>query len=164
MIRDLNLKKEAVMSLYLVQHGKSYPENIDPEKGLTPEGADDVTRIAGVAKNYRVHLSSLWHSGKKRARQTAEIINSVTGSDRGIEERPGMGPRDDVRAIQEIITDDDIMLVGHMPFMSRLASLLITGSEEKPVFKFQNGGIVCLEKQPESSLWIIKWALMPAVR
>jgi phosphohistidine phosphatase len=55
------------------------------------------------------------------------------------------------------------MLVGHLPFMERLTSFLITGSIDKPVFKFQNSGIVCLDKDPEPQAWVIRWALMPKI-
>ncbi|MBT4364970.1 MAG: hypothetical protein HOD17_10835 [Desulfobacteraceae bacterium] len=55
------------------------------------------------------------------------------------------------------------MIVGHLPFLDRLTSFLITGSVDKSVFKFQNGGIVCLIKEPENDSWVIKWALMPDI-
>jgi phosphohistidine phosphatase len=55
------------------------------------------------------------------------------------------------------------MLVGHLPFMERLTSYLITGSIDIPVFKFQNGGIVCMDKDPDSRSWLIRWALMPKI-
>jgi phosphohistidine phosphatase len=55
------------------------------------------------------------------------------------------------------------MLVGHLPFMERLTSYLITGSIDKPVLKFQNGGIVCLDKDVDSGFWIIRWTLMPKI-
>ena len=55
------------------------------------------------------------------------------------------------------------MLVGHLPFMERLAAHLITGRADKPVFLFQNGGIVCVEQHPESGDWAIKWTLMPNI-
>jgi phosphohistidine phosphatase len=55
------------------------------------------------------------------------------------------------------------MLVGHLPFMERMTAFLITGSIDKPVFKFQNSGIVCLDKDPEAKAWVIRWALMPKI-
>jgi phosphohistidine phosphatase len=55
------------------------------------------------------------------------------------------------------------MLVGHLPFMERMTSFLITGSTENPVFKFQNSGIVCLDQDPETKSWFIKWTLMPNI-
>jgi len=39
----------------------------------------------------------------------------------------------------------------------------VVGSNEKAIFKFQNGGIVCLDKESDSQSWIIKWALMPDI-
>ncbi len=62
------------MALYLVQHGKSLSKEEDPEQGLSAEGSADVTRIAEVAKGYHVRPNRILHSGKKRARQTAEIF------------------------------------------------------------------------------------------
>jgi len=55
------------------------------------------------------------------------------------------------------------MLVGHLPFMGRLTSYLITASVDTPVFKFQNSGILCLDKDPDIGSWVIKWALMPKI-
>jgi phosphohistidine phosphatase len=55
------------------------------------------------------------------------------------------------------------MLVGHLPFMERLTAFLITGSIDRPVFKFQNSGIVRLDKDPETQAWVILWSLMPAI-
>ena len=75
----------------------------------------------------------------------------------------GLGPLDDVTRVS-VRNEDNIMLVGHLPFMERLASYLITGATEKKVFKFQNGGIVCLDKEPESGDWFVKWALVPTIR
>ena len=75
-----------------------------------------------------------------------------------------MNPLDDVTAFADKIDSAaNRMLVGHLPFMSRLASHLITGSIELPVFKFQNSGIVCLDKDPDSQAWFIKWTLMPNI-
>lgn len=62
------------MALFLVQHGLSSPREIDPEKGLSEQGTSQVKRIAQVAAGYGVAVSRICHSGKKRARQTAEIF------------------------------------------------------------------------------------------
>jgi phosphohistidine phosphatase len=56
------------------------------------------------------------------------------------------------------------MLVGHLPFMERLAAYLVTGSWERRIIKFQNGGIVCLDKESETGGWFIKWTLMPNIK
>ena len=72
------------MALYLVQHGQSHSKDTDPAQGLTEEGRATVTRIASVAKGYNVPVACILHSGKKRARETAEII---AGGDRPNVER-----------------------------------------------------------------------------
>jgi len=62
------------MPLFLVQHGKNLPKEQDPEKGLSEEGKNEVERIAALAVRYGVSVSAIKHSGKKRARETAEIF------------------------------------------------------------------------------------------
>ncbi len=152
------------MALYLVQHGKSLPKEIDSEQGLTDEGIADVERIAGVAKSYGIVVSSIQHSGKKRARQTAEIFASALKPERGVSEISRINPLDDVRTIADgLRSEENPMLVGHLPFMERLASYLVTGSAQMRIFKFQNGGIVCLDREPGAPSWFIKWALMPKI-
>lgn len=152
------------MALYLVQHGKSLPKDVDPAKGLSEEGIADVQRIAEVAAGYNCKVGKISHSGKKRAKQTAEIFNSNLNPQNGIEEISGINPLDDVTEFSKTLSaEDNQMIVGHLPFMERLTSYLIIDSTEPPVFKFQNGGIVCLDKHPDTQNWIIKWALMPNI-
>jgi phosphohistidine phosphatase len=152
------------MTLYLVQHGRSLPRDIDPEQGLSEEGVADTERIAAVAKGYDVAVARIGHSGKKRARQTADIFASALRPAGGIGETAGLKPLDDAAAMEEkICSENGVMLVGHLPFMERLTSHLITGAAEKPVFKFQNSGIVCLERDDATGFWAITWTLMPAI-
>ncbi len=152
------------MSLYLVQHGKANKKEIDPEKGLSDDGIRDVRRIADVARGYCIHVSCIKHSGKKRALQTAELFASVIGAENGIKEINCINPKDDVVGFAEDADfEDDLMVVGHLPFMEKLVSYLVTGSIEKSIFKFQNGGIVCLEKNTDMDSWLIKWTLMPRI-
>jgi len=152
------------MALLLVQHGKSLPKDKDPAKGLSEEGISEVKHIAGIAKKGGVNVTRIMHSGKKRALQTAEIFASALKPDGGIQEIEGIKPLDGVAAFADKIEiSDNLMLVGHLPFMERLTSYLITGSIEKLVFKFQNGGILCMDKDPETKAWLIKWALMPDI-
>lgn len=152
------------MALFLVQHGKSHPKDIDPEQGLTDEGQSEVARIADVARGYGVKVDAILHSTKKRARQTAEIMARALNPAGGLQEKTGLKPMDDVTAMGGLIdTAPNVMLVGHLPFMPRLTSWLITGSIEPPVFQFQNGGIVCLQENADLGGWVIVWSLMPNI-
>ncbi len=153
------------MALYVVQHGKNLPKAEDPEKGLSVEGKMETERIAGVAKGYRVKVSRIVHSGKKRARETAEVLASVLSPADGLESRSGMNPLDDVRAFADSIDlDKNVMLVGHLPFLERLIGLLVCGDPDLTVFKLQNSGILCLDRFAEVKNPVIRWALMPSIR
>ena len=152
------------MALYLVQHGKSLLKEQDPEKGLSEQGLSDVEGIAEVARAYAVKVTRIQHSGKKRAYQTADIFATNLNPEGGVLETSGLKPMDDVSDIANTIDSrDNIMLVGHLPFMERLTSFLITGSIDNPVLKFQNGGIVCMDRDPDNQYWFIKWTLVPLI-
>jgi phosphohistidine phosphatase len=152
------------MPIFLVQHGRCLPKEADPEKGLSDEGKREVERIAEVAAHYGVQVDRIVHSGKKRARQTAQRFASALKPRRGSQEMAGLRPLDAVKPVADALSGNErLMLVGHLPFMSRLASYLVTGSAETPVFEFQNGGIVCLNHQAASKTWIIQWTLMPTI-
>ena len=152
------------MALFLVQHGKSLSKEIDPTRGLTEEGIRDVKMIAGIARGYSVKPKCIKHSGKKRAFQTAEILGEILVPDKGVLEINGINPMDDVISVaEEVISNDHVMLVGHLPFMEKMTSYLVAGVEDITVFKFQNGGIVCLDQLPLPYGWLIKWALMPNI-
>ena len=152
------------MSLYLIQHGKNKPKDQDPEQHLSAQGREEVQRIAEAAGALNLPLQLIQHSPKTRAKETAEIFASSLKPAQGIQEREGIKALDDVTSIApELNSDQDLMLVGHLPFMERLCTYLITGYQEPPVIAFQNGGIVCLEQDPESGNWLIRWTLLPSV-
>lgn len=152
------------MSIYLVQHGKSLPKEADPEKGLSEKGISEVKLIAGVAKNYQIEVKKIVHSGKKRAKQTAALFAEALRPSEGVSESAGLGPLDDVNAlVQKLDPNSDLMLVGHLPFMENLLCRLTTGADGHPIFRFQNGGVVCLDQEEKSGDWFISWALMPYV-
>jgi phosphohistidine phosphatase len=152
------------MALYLIQHGKSLSKDQDPDQGLSAEGIAETEQIAKLAKDAGVAVYQIRHSVKTRARQTAEIFAGALNPKQGIREVNGIKPLDDVAAYAaDIDPAEDIMLVGHLPFMERMTAFLITESIDKTVFKFQNSGIVCLDKDPQAQAWVIQWALMPKI-
>lgn len=155
------------MALYLVQHGLSAAKDVDPEKGLTEQGRAGSERIAEVARGYAIKVEKVVHSGKKRAEQTAKIYHETLSIDTPMEVVADIGPLDDVRIFAETFTSEkNMMVVGHLPYMERLVSFLITGSPETFVYKFQNSGIVCLDRgsgDDEEKGWYIKWTLNPNI-
>ena len=150
------------MALFLVQHGLTLPKDQDPEKGLSEKGFEDTKRIANVAVSYKIPVSKILHSGKKRARETASIFNSALRIKKPAEKIDGISPMDDVKALADKINlKSDIMIVGHLPFLEKMVSYLTTGNQDLKVYQFQNSGIVCLDHEQES--WFIKWTLNPDI-
>jgi len=150
------------MALFLVQHGKSLPKEKDPDQGLSREGLEETQRLAALAAENYVQVMRIIHSGKKRALQTAEIFVKTLEPEAGMTKGAGLAPLDDVAAFAATLNNEEnIMVVGHLPFMERLASLLLAGSTEKPVIRFQNSCIVCLDTEDAAEPWFIRWALYP---
>ena len=150
------------MKLYLVQHAKAASKEIDPQRPLTEEGLRDIQKVAEFIKPSDLCVDYLWHSGKKRAAQTAEVLAEVIKVDNTLTAHDGLGPTDDVTVLKAELASatDDIMIVGHLPFLAKLASLLLTGSELADTVAFKQGGIVCLSRCKEDK-WQIDWMVTP---
>lgn len=152
------------MSLFLVQHGQSVEKDVDAARPLSETGVATVTRMAAVARDHHVHVSSIIHSGKTRACQTADILAAALHPSEGVRAWSGLDPHDDVTVLAERLrAEENRMIVGHLPFLERLLSFLTTGNPDSRVLRFQNGCIVCLDRDREASTWYIKWTLMPDV-
>lgn len=65
------------MKLYLVQHGEAVSKQEDPERPLSEQGTRDVQAMAGFLKHAGIKVVRVWHSGKRRAEQTAIILAKV---------------------------------------------------------------------------------------
>ncbi len=150
------------MTLYLVQHAKAASAQADPERPLTEDGRRDIQKIAAFIKTLNLSVDYLWHSGKKRAAQTADALAEVVEIRIETTARDGLAPNDDVTVIKNEIeaAQHDIMLVGHLPFLDKLASLLLTGSESASAVAFKNAGIVCLDCCDENQ-WQLNWMIIP---
>lgn len=150
-----------MMRIYLVQHGEATSEEIDPARPLTQKGREDVERVAGFIGG--LHIPSIIHSGKTRAFQTAEILSQAVIPKVEPVQRDGLLPNDPVEPIyRELMNlEEDVMVVGHLPFLSRLASMLLVGSTEEEIIRFQMGGVVCLVR--EDGRFKIKWMVTPDI-
>jgi phosphohistidine phosphatase len=62
------------MFVYLVQHAEAKRAEEDPNRGLTEQGAQSITRVAQYVGKLPVAVSRILHSGKTRALRTAEIL------------------------------------------------------------------------------------------
>jgi len=151
------------MALFLVQHGKSLPKEKDPDQGLSKEGLAETQAMANLAAENNLQVMRIVHSGKKRALQTAEIFVKALEPEAGLLKVGGLAPLDDVSVFAATLNNEEnIMVVGHLPFMEKLVAFLVARAVDKTILKFQNSGIVCLDTEDITEPWFIKWALFPS--
>jgi phosphohistidine phosphatase len=137
------------MELYLVQHGEAKPESEDPERPLTDRGTEAVRRIAAWAARIGVQVGQIRHSGKRRAEQTAALMGERLNPPKGVIVAEGLKPNDDPSPLAEALRSEheSLMVVGHLPYLGRLASLLVVDDPDGGIIRFQQAGIVCLDRQ-----------------
>jgi len=146
------------MRLYLIQHAEAKAKEEDPERRLTEAGEDSARAMARHLRKLKLQVREIWHSGKLRAEQTADIFAGALGQERAVKVRPHLDPMDDPAPVAGELAAraQDLMIVGHLPHLSRLASLLLTGSQGELIL-FRNAGIVCLERSEQG--WRLVWML-----
>ena len=149
------------MEFYLVRHGEAKPATEDPRRPLNERGRREVEKVARAATAKGIKVSRILHSDKLRAKETAEILVRALSPARGVRETKGLGPEDDpfVAKAELEVAVDSLMLVGHLPHLGRLVSLLLTGDPERRPIDFPAAGVVCLSR--EKGKWKIRWTLNP---
>jgi phosphohistidine phosphatase len=152
------------MLLYLVQHAEAKSEEEDPQRGLTDRGLADIEGVASFAERVGVKVSQIFHSGKTRALQTAEVLSRHLRPEKGISQTDGLAPMDDpfIWFKRTMDMDEDIMLVGHLPHLARLADLLLYGDTDKGIVDFRMGCILALKRADDGS-WSVQWMVTPEV-
>lgn len=152
------------MAIYLVQHGLAAKDEITNEKILSKEGRETTDFMAKLALTKKIKVSKIIHSSKIRAVETAEIFAKYLTTDKKTEAVEGLNPNDPPELFKEKLknNDENMMIVGHLPFLEKLVAQLILSKNQPLIMKFQNSGIVCLERDANES-WFIKWTLMPTV-
>lgn len=151
------------MNLYLVQHGEARPKEEDPERSLSDKGMADVTKIAKYAATQcNMQVDKICHSGKLRAAQTAGILAEHLGIS-SLVKVDGIRPLDvpDTWVAKLKEKSEDLLIVGHLPHLARLATSLLCGAGENVLVRFQTGGILALKR--EDLQWQVQWMVVPEI-
>ncbi len=151
------------MKIYLMQHGRAMSKEENPERPLTEQGKDDVGRVSALLVQAGSQLSEIRHSGKRRAEDTANIVAQHLQMQEKVIAVEGTNPLDDAIPVAEALQKqtEPVMLVGHLPFLSKLVSYLLIGNTEETIVQFQMGGVICLVKQDDT--WAVAWMTVPDV-
>jgi phosphohistidine phosphatase len=113
--------------IVIMRHGHAMPSETDPDRGLTETGIADSIYVADQLAAAGIRVKRILHSGKTRARQTAEILTEKVGRSAAIEERKGLDPNDEIDAIARELceADEDVAVVGHLPHLELLLTRLV---------------------------------------
>lgn len=151
------------MRLYLVRHATAQSDHLDPRRPLSERGRQEVEKVAAFLREKNLKIGVLWHSTKLRAIQTAEILASALQIDNGVLPREGLSPNDPIDPMQKEIVfgQSDLMIVGHLPFVSLMASRLLTGDSGSDIISFYAATVVCLEGEGDN--WRLAWMITPAL-
>ena len=150
------------MKLYLVQHAQATSKDENPARPLTEKGKSDSARVAGFLKTRGVKPHAVWHSPKARAVETAGIFAKILSPEEGLLKKEGLLPNDPADKILAEVESSgkDIMIVGHMPFVDKIASLALIRAEFPEIVFFEMGGVVAMEKRIGEK-WKLVFMLIP---
>jgi phosphohistidine phosphatase len=153
------------MHLYLVQHAEAKSKQEDPKRPLSEKGQADIGKVAAyLAARKAVSVDTIVHSGKTRAQQTASILAKALPPSNSVTESSDLAPMADPSIWTGKLSsmESGLMLVGHLPHLSKLAALLICRDEENQVVNFQMGGVVCLSRD-QAGGWSVQWMITPDI-
>jgi phosphohistidine phosphatase len=143
--------------LLLIHHGAAVGPEVDPRRPLSAEGLAGVERVAAEAAARGAKPAVVWHSGKLRAKQTAEAVWRACNALAELSATRDLQPDDPPQWIRDRLRGEtrDIAIVGHFPHLPRLLALLVTGGEAGANFPVHGG--VALVSDDESDAWRELW-------
>jgi phosphohistidine phosphatase len=142
------------MNLFIMRHGiavdrdpASFPD--DSHRPLTLKGEDRVRLIADAMRALELSFDHILSSPHLRASQTAEIVANALGAKEQLEFTDTLVPEGDAKALIRVVNQlkpapENVLLVGHEPFLSQLISVLIAGHPDAAI-DLKKGGLARLD-------------------
>lgn len=138
------------MRVFLVHHGDAVAPDVDPQRPLSARGVASAERLAAECARRGAKPAAIWHSGKLRARQTAECFWQACNPLAEFAAVRGLQPGDPPDWIRDRLLGEtrDVLVTGHVPNLPRLLRLLLTGDDHAPI-AFPPHGVVVVEAGEE---------------
>jgi phosphohistidine phosphatase len=145
--------------LVLVHHGDAVGPDVDPMRPLSSVGRAATGRLAGLAAERGVKPDAIWHSGKLRARQTAELFWQACNPFAPITAERGLLPDDPPHWMRDRLAAEarSILIASHLPYLPRLLASLLGERDESRAHVFPLHGCVALET--DGDRWKEAWRL-----
>ena len=147
------------MHLFLVHHGDAVGPDVDPRRPLSASGRATVDRLAAEAAARGARPAVVWHSGKLRAKQTAEAFWRACNALAEFSATKDLQPDDPPQWIGDRLRGEsrDVLLAGHFHHLPRLLSRLVSGGEAGADFPLH--GVVALVSDDDGETWRELWRL-----
>ncbi|MES1255379.1 MAG: phosphohistidine phosphatase SixA [Acidobacteriota bacterium] len=127
-------------------------------------GRQEVDRLAQEAAARGATPAVVWHSGKLRARQTAEAFWRSCNALAAFSATRDLQPEDPPEWMRDRLLGEprDVLVAGHFPHLPRLFRLLANASEaSRP---FPQHGVVALATEDDGRTWTESWRLTTSAR
>ena len=148
----------SINQIYFAQHGLAIDKTEDPERSLSAEGISQTEAVAHQLKVASIPVSCIFHSGKRRAQQTAEIFASTLSTPASTAIH-GMSPMDSCEILKNNLNTNHALYVGHLPHLEKFVTLLVTRKEAPNILQFKNSSLVCLGHNNET--FAVQWHITP---
>jgi phosphohistidine phosphatase len=150
------------MKVYLMRHGEAAAKAGEAEPALTLNGERQADESARVLLRHGAKVEVVYHSGKRRARETAQLVAAKIDPPRGSVSREGLCPDDSPFELAGAIEDlpEPTLFVAHLPLLDQVAGLLVEGNGGASVVGFAPGEVACLERVAPGE-WRLDWKHRP---
>jgi phosphohistidine phosphatase len=146
--------------LFLVHHGEAVGPEIDARRPLSSAGREAVERLAAGTAARGARPAVVWHSGKLRAKQTAEAFWRACNALADLSATHDLQPDDPPAWIRDRLRAEprDLLIAGHFPHLPRLLALLLGGREDE-AGSFPLHGVVALQTADDGETWTELWRI-----
>ena len=156
------------MRLLIIRHAEAEEataDRDDADRRLTSDGNKEMRKVAKGLREIAPRIDAIATSPLVRARETAEIVANVLDVDR-IVEQPALAPGGDKQELLDWLLEQapeaTVAVVGHEPYLSTLASLLVSGGEQA-LLSLKKGAccLIEFERRPSVGAGVLAWLMQP---
>jgi phosphohistidine phosphatase len=161
------------MDLYLVRHAIAFGRDPtrwpdDADRPLTPQGEARFRKAARGIRRIVAGIDVVLSSPLPRAWRTAELLEEEAGWPAPKPEpvlEAGRSPAEGIEVIQPHLDVASLAVVGHEPYLSELASILLTSSPASLTMEIKKGGVahLWLEDGLRRGTASLRWLVTPKV-
>jgi phosphohistidine phosphatase len=150
------------VQLFLIRHAIAEDPRAglrDAARALTKEGRERFEEEVRGLRQLGISFERLLHSPLRRALETAELLAPLVEGELEVSALLAAAPGPELVAQ---LAGARLALVGHEPWLSELAWMLVAGHADASGFALKKGGLLLLEGEPRPGGMRLVQALAPS--